>query len=95
MVLCGLKYRGAAFCAYLDKNFNCIVLLSTKADPDACYWPAVKLNGFEYYEYILCYIDDILYIPHKLVIALGRIQVVFNSNEIIWSSPKYISVIKS
>ena len=35
--------------------------------------PAVKANGFEYYEMVLCYVDDILSIshdPHSTLIAL-------------------------
>ena len=46
-------------------------------DPDVWYWPALKPNGFEYYEYILCYVDDILCISHDPGIALVRIQAVF------------------
>ena len=30
------------------------------AEPYVWIWPAVKPNIFEYYEYILCYIDDVL-----------------------------------
>jgi hypothetical protein len=30
------------------------------ADPDVWYRPATKPDGFEYYEYILVYVDDIL-----------------------------------
>jgi hypothetical protein len=33
---------------------------SCKADPDVWLRPAAKVNGFEYYEYILTYVDDCL-----------------------------------
>jgi hypothetical protein len=44
------------------------------ADPDVWYKPACKENGFEYYEYILVYVDDILAISHKPSIIMQTIQ---------------------
>ena len=72
-----LKSSGAAFCAHLAETLNDIWFMSTKTDPDLWYRPAVKPNGFKYYEYIMCYIDDILCISHDPGIALGQIQAVF------------------
>ena len=60
MALYGLNYSNAAFCAHLEETLNDNGFLSTKAYPDVWYPHAVKPNGFEYYEYILCYLDDIL-----------------------------------
>ena len=77
MVLCGLKSSGALFRAHLDEALNDIGFLSTNSDPDIWYRPAVKPNDFEYYEYILCYVDDILCISHDPGLALGQIQAVF------------------
>ena len=37
---------------------------SCKADPDLWMKPAVKPNGDYYYEYVLCYVDDVLAISH-------------------------------
>ena len=37
---------------------------STVADPDVWRRPAVKSDGEAYYEYVLCYVDDILVISH-------------------------------
>ena len=37
----------------------------------------VKEDGFEYYEYVLCYVDDILAISHKVKDALKAVQAVF------------------
>ena len=33
---------------------------SPVADPDIWLTPAIKYNGEEYHEYILCYVDDVL-----------------------------------
>jgi hypothetical protein len=34
---------------------------SSKADPDIWMCAAVKPNGTKFYEYVLCYVDDIIY----------------------------------
>ena len=60
MALDGLKSSGTEFRAHLSDTLNDIGFLSTKADPDVWYRPAVKPNAFEYYEYILCYVNNIL-----------------------------------
>ena len=47
--------------------------LPTKADPDVWIRPAVKPDGFQYYESALCYVDNILSIlhnSHAMLIAL-------------------------
>ena len=74
MALYCLNSSGTAFHAHLAETLNYIGFLSTKADPGVWCRPAVKPNGFEYYEYILCYVDDILCISRGPGIALGRIQ---------------------
>ena len=73
MALYVLKSSGAAFCAHLDENLNDIGFLSNKADPDVWYRTVVKPNDFEYYEYILCYVDGRLCISRDPGIAIGRI----------------------
>jgi hypothetical protein len=43
---------------------------SCRADPDVWYRPDTKVNGFEYYEYILTYVDDCLIVssdPKKII----------------------------
>ena len=45
------------------------------ADPDVWFHPATKPNGFQYYEYILAYTDDILALshdPHKILFTLSQ-----------------------
>ena len=39
--------------------------------------PAVKGDGFKYYEYILCYVDNALCIQHVTLKTIDGIKVVF------------------
>ena len=75
--LYGLKSSGAAFCAHLVETLYDIGFVPTRADPDVWRRPAVKEDGFEYYEYVLCYVDDILAISHKAKDALKAVQAIF------------------
>ena len=81
MLICkalyGLKSSGAAFRAHLANTLHDNGFISSKYDPDMWLCPAVKPDGQEYYEYILCYVDDILAISHKATQVLEDIQVVF------------------
>ena len=58
--LYGLKSVSAAFRAFMAKKLDDIGFKSSVADPDVWLRPAVKPDGFEYYEYVLMYVDDIL-----------------------------------
>jgi hypothetical protein len=49
----------------------------TKADPDVWLRPAVKVDGFEYYEMVLCYVDDILSISENPKATLEGLQGTF------------------
>jgi hypothetical protein len=62
--LYGLKSAGAAFRAYLAEHLWSMDYRPTYADPDVWLRPATKANGFEYYEMVLCYVDDILCASH-------------------------------
>lgn len=62
--LYGLKSSGAAFRSFLADHLHDIGYRSCLADPDVWMRPAMKPNGFKYWEYILCYVDDILCISH-------------------------------
>ena len=61
----------------MNETLNEIGFFYTKTDPGVWYWPAVKPKGFGYYEYIVCYVDDILCISNDPSIAIGRIRAVF------------------
>ena len=75
--LYSLRSSGAAFCAHLAETLYDIGFVPTRADPDVWRQPAIKEDGFEYYEYVLCYIDDILAISHKARDVLKAIQTIF------------------
>ena len=75
--LYGLKSSGAAFCAHIAETLYDIGFIPTRADPDVWCWPAAKEDGFEYYKYVLCYVDDILAISHKAKDVLKVVQAIF------------------
>ena len=75
--LYGLKSSGAAFQAHLAETLHDIGFCSTRANPDVWRRPNKKTNGEEYYEYILCYVDDLLAISEDATKVLQGIQAVF------------------
>jgi Reverse transcriptase (RNA-dependent DNA polymerase) len=75
--LYGLKSAGAAFRSLLADTLMDIGYKPTKADPDVWLRPAVKANGFEYYELVLCYVDDILSISDNPKATLLDLTAVF------------------
>ena len=58
--LYGLRSAGAAFRSFLAGKLEALGFMSSYADPEVWMRPAVKPDGEEYYEYILCYVDDIM-----------------------------------
>jgi hypothetical protein len=58
--LYGLKSAGATFRAFLGEYLYNMGFRSSQADPDVWLRPARKPGGEAYYEYVLCYVDDIL-----------------------------------
>ena len=73
--LYGLKSAGAAFRAHLAKGMRQMGYTSCLADPDL--WMKAEVrpdDGFEYYSYILCYVDDILVINHDAMKVIKRID---------------------
>ena len=73
----GLRSSGAAFRAHLAETLYDIGFVPTRADPDVWRRPAVKEDGFEYYEYVLCYVDNILAFSHKAKDVLKAVQAIF------------------
>ncbi len=55
-----MKSSGAAWRAHLAGTLQALGFSSSLADPDVWYRAAVKPDGFEYHEYLLVYVDDIL-----------------------------------
>ena len=72
--LYGLKSAGAAFCSLLADTLVDVGYRPTKADPDVWLRPAVKADGFEYYEMVLCYVDDILSMSHDPHATLNALK---------------------
>ena len=64
--LYGLKTSGASWRAMLSQSLRDMNFTPTKADPDVHIRPATKPCGFEYYELILVYVDDILHMSHDI-----------------------------
>jgi hypothetical protein len=62
--LYSLKSSGAAFRAFLAEHIYNLGFKPSRADPDCWMRPATKPNGFEYCEYMLVYVDDILVASH-------------------------------
>ena len=62
--LYGLKSSGAAFRAFLAETLDSIGYRPSYTDPDVWMRPAIKPDGFNYWEYVLCYVDNILTISH-------------------------------
>jgi hypothetical protein len=74
--LYGLKTSGAAWRALLASLLTDLGYESTRADPDVWICAAVKPDGFEYYEMLLVYVDDILVIafdPKLTMDAIGKL----------------------
>ena len=72
--LYGLKSSGAAFRAHLAEKLHDIGFKLTKAYPNVWIRPAVKPDGTEYYEYIMCYVNDILSVSHDAKSILQSLQ---------------------
>eukprot|EP00957_Ditylum_brightwellii_P065561 4972853-Ditylum_brightwellii.AAC.1 len=58
--LYSLKSSDARFRAHCAGTLLSMGFTSCQADPYMWMRAAVKKNGTEYYEYVLCYVDDIL-----------------------------------
>ena len=77
MALYGLKSSGAAFRAKLAGVLNDLNYRPSYADPDVWLRAAVKPNGFQYYEMVLVYVDDVMAISHAPANTIEGIKAVF------------------
>ena len=62
--LYGLKSSGARWRDHMAATLREANFVGCKADPDVWMRPNVKPNGDKYWEYVLCYVDDVLVISH-------------------------------
>jgi hypothetical protein len=72
--LYGLKSSGAAWRAHLAGTLQSLGFISSLADPDVWYREATKPDGFQYYEYLLAYVDDILVLSHDPVSIMKGLE---------------------
>ena len=72
--LSGLKSAGTAFRAFLSETLDAMFYCTIYANLDLRLRPAVNPDGFNYYEYILCYVADVLCISHNQRKSIKRIQ---------------------
>ena len=70
----GLKSSSAAFRALLAKTLYDIGYTPSKADVGVWLRKAVKPDGFEYHEMILCYVDDVLSISYDAMKTMKGIH---------------------
>ena len=62
--LYSLKSSGVSFIDHLAQSLQDMDFKSCLADADMCMMDNTKPDGFKYWEYCLCYIDDVLVILH-------------------------------
>ena len=75
--LYGLKPSGSAFRSFLEETLDSLDYRPSYADSDVWMSPAVKPDGYQYWEYVLCYVDDILCISHNPEETMKGIQAEF------------------
>ena len=72
--LYGSKRSGAAFKDFLSETLDAMGYCPSYVDPDLWLRPKVKPDSFEYYKYILSYVDNVLCISHNPRKLMKRIQ---------------------
>ena len=73
----GLNLYGAYFRALLAENLHDLGYRLSISDPDVWMIPPFKPGGFMFYEYVLCYVDDILCISDDPLQIMKGIQAKF------------------
>jgi hypothetical protein len=70
----GLKSSGAVWHAKFSKTLRSMEFKPSYADLDVWIRPATTVDGFEYYEYILVYVDDVLVISAAPIPIMKTLQ---------------------
>ena len=73
----GLKSSGTSFRNHLADCMRHMGYTPCLADPDLWMKPEIREDGFEYYAYVLCYVDDALSISHNAEEVLNRLDKYF------------------
>jgi hypothetical protein len=80
--LYGLKGSGASYRNHISNCMRHLGYEPCKADPDLWMKPRTRQeDGFEYYSYVLIYVDDILVVSHDAIRDLDRIDYYFKMKE--------------
>ena len=79
-----LNISGAVLRAFLAETMDEIGYMPSYSNPDLWLRPAVKPDGFEYYKYIICYVDGMLCTYHNPCKLIKIIQEHFK--------PKYYKI---
>ena len=83
-----LKTSSASFGSYLAETLYELGYTPTKSDPDVWLRKALKADGFQYYEMVLCYVDDVLCISYDLMKTMKGIQSTFKLKDDEINEPK-------
>jgi hypothetical protein len=75
--LYGLKGSGASYRNHIADCMRHLGYEPCRADPDLWMVPKTRDDGFEYYSYVLIYVDDILVVSHEAMHDLSRIDFYF------------------
>ena len=78
MALYGLKSSGTEFRSFLAETLYAMGYRPRYVDPELWLRTVVKPDNFEYYEYIICYNDNMLCISHNMRKLMKRIHEGFN-----------------
>jgi hypothetical protein len=77
----GLKSSGASWHAMLSQTMHDMKDERCKADHNVWLCPAVTPDGFEYYEYVLIFVDDILHMSHNPGDTMGTLAKLYELKE--------------
>jgi hypothetical protein len=72
--LYGLKSSGAAWRSHLANMLHNMGFTCSLVDADVWLKPATKPNGFQYYEYVLVYVDDLLVLSHHAASVVQALE---------------------
>lgn len=87
----GLKSSGAAWHAMLSQTMHDLGYQRCKADYDVWLRPNRKQDGFEYYEYVLIFVDDILAISHEPMETMTKLAELYElKNDSIVKPDRYL-----
>ena len=79
--LYGLKSAAAAFRSHLVLCIDSLGYGSYKADPDSWLKTEVRPDDWvQYFPYLLCYVDDIMFVPHNADAMLEPLHQSFSLN---------------